>query len=235
MSPSIRNTDNWTPLHHAAAKGDEKTIALLLKHKKTGWFAYGDFTPLHLAAWSGHTAAVRQILKLSGHDWGRERAVAPHVIQNIQAALGNKFDQQFEIFFAEKTFTARELAVINDHVDTALAFDRDSTNDIVNALACACMLRDVHMVETIWKNYESWPRFQGYGRYLGNKNLDSQIRWFPAPLLHLAVMSGNGATVAFLLEEGLQAMLQFFTCRVGGRSEHTCEVMRRYPHANWWH
>lgn len=68
VKSNIRDPKLWTPLHHAAANGNEETTKLLLKHKKMGWYAENDTTPLHLAARHGHTNAARQILKISGHN-----------------------------------------------------------------------------------------------------------------------------------------------------------------------
>ncbi|KAI9705828.1 MAG: hypothetical protein M1836_005234 [Candelina mexicana] len=195
VKPSIRNESNlWTPLHYAAASGSTKTIGILLKHKDTGWLAENDLTPLHLAAKYGHTAAVRQILELSGHDWDTERAMDQQAIEKIKTATQSKFHSQFETFLQRKTFTARELAAMYSHTNTIHAFRSHSEGNTLHALSCACMLGNVDMVETLWSQKTSqwfWHR--------------SQVRWFPAPPLHLAVMSGSRATVAFLLERSLKA------------------------------
>ncbi|KAI4264305.1 MAG: hypothetical protein L6R42_000580 [Xanthoria sp. 1 TBL-2021] len=201
VKPSIRDHVNlWTPLHYAAANGSTKTIDVLLKYKDTGWFADNDMTPLHLAAKHGHTAAVRQILKLSGHDWDKERAKDQQAIEKIKTSTQSRYDKQFETFLQRKTFTARELAVIYGHTNTLLAFQSHSRGNTLHAFSCACMIGDFDMVETLWKNITRFrhPSVSG----------GSQVRWFPAPPLHLAVMSGSRATVAFLLERGLQANAQ---------------------------
>ena len=113
---------------------------------------------------------MRQLLKLSGHNWNRERAVDPQAIQDIKRAIGNKFDKQFETFYERKTFTARELAIIYGHPNTALAFHSESEGDILHALSCACMLGDVEMVETIWDHLKNrWYHQKP-------KQLDSQVR-----------------------------------------------------------
>ena len=200
VKPSIRDQSNlWTPLHYAAANGNTKTISTLLKHKDTGWFADNDTTPLHLAARYGHTDAVQQILKLSGHNWDTERAMDQQAIEKIKAATKSKHDRQFETFLQRKTFTARELAVIYSHDSTVRAFQSHSEGNTFHALSCACTLGNVDMVETIW----NCLRGQWFWQSSGSRG--SQVRWFPAPPLHLAVMSGSRATVAFLLERGLQA------------------------------
>lgn len=200
VKPSIRDHVNlWTPLHYAAANGSTKTIDVLLEYKDTGWFADNDTTPLHLAAKHGHTAAVRQILKLSGHDWDRERAKDQQAIEKIKTSTQSKSVKQFEAFLQRKTFTARELAVIFGHTHTLVAFQSHSEGNTLHALSCACMIGDFDMVETLWKNItRQWFRYPSVSE-------GSQVRWFPAPPLHLAVMSGSRATVAFLLERGLQA------------------------------
>jgi len=200
--PSIRDSNLQTPLHLAAANGSASTIKLLLEHKDTGWFANDYITPLHLAARHGHIAAVKQIAEISGHDWSSERAKDLGAIRKIKASMGNRFDQRFASFFKEKKFTARELAIIYGHVDTALSFPSRRNDDIRHALSCACMLGDVHMVEEIWNHHKDRGYFQRHS------SLESRVRWFPAPPLHLAVMSGNRPTVAFLLERGWKANSQ---------------------------
>jgi ankyrin repeat protein len=173
--PSIRDSKLRTPLHLAAANGSTDTIKLLLEQKDTGWFADDDVTPLHLAARYGHIAAVKQITEISGHDWNRERATAPQAIRKLKAAMGSRFNQQFANFFARKTFTARELAVIYGHVDTALSFPSGKNDDIRHALSCACMLGDVHMVEEIRNHHKNRRYFQRHW------SLESRVRWFPLP------------------------------------------------------
>ena len=44
---------------------------------------------------------------------------------------------------------ARELAVTYGHTDVVLAFPIESGGNILHALSCTYMLRDVEMVETI--------------------------------------------------------------------------------------
>lgn len=112
--------------------------------------------------------------------------------------MEKNFEKQFGTFFRRKTFTARELAVIYRHADIARAFPIESGGDILHALSCACMLGDLEMVKIIWNYLESRCYYQkSWGK-------GSQVRWFLAPPLHLAVMSGNRATVALLLKGGLQ-------------------------------
>ncbi|KAL8672384.1 MAG: hypothetical protein Q9168_003157 [Polycauliona sp. 1 TL-2023] len=200
VKPSIRHQDNMTtPLHFAAASGGIKTMEILLKYKDTGWFADNDLTPLHLAARHGHINAVRQILGLSGHNWNTERAKDQDAIQKVRTATHGISDPQLEAFFQRKTYAARELAVIYGHIETALAFRYYSHGDPSYALSCACMMGNFHMVEKLWDRVSSswfWQRsMPGY----------RQASWFPGPPLHLAIMSGDRATVAFLLERGLRA------------------------------
>lgn len=200
VKPSTRDPVNlWTPLHYAAANGSTRTIDLLLKYKDTGWFAINDMTPLHLAAKNGHTAAVQRILKVSGRHWDTERAIDREAIEKIKTATQSQNDNQFEIFLRRKTFTARELAVMYGHTNALLAFQSHSEGNTLHALSCACMIGNVDMVETLW-NYISEPWF-----WQSSVPGGSQVRRFPAPPLHLAVMAGSQTTVAFLLERNLQA------------------------------
>lgn len=63
----------WTPLHHAAWKG-EKDTAVILLYKGAEVNAKGDLgrTPLHYAAWKGHTDVV-EILLYNGADvWAED-------------------------------------------------------------------------------------------------------------------------------------------------------------------
>ncbi|KAI4116791.1 MAG: hypothetical protein LQ338_007661 [Usnochroma carphineum] len=192
--PHIRDPQNWTPLHFAAANGSKETVDLLLKYKDTNWHADDDITPLHLAAHYGHTSVVKQILKKrSGHDWNRERAADPQAIHKMKTPMGYRFEKQLETFMRRKTFTARELAAVYGHADTALAFRIQSGGDIRHALSCACMLGNVTMVEAILNHLKDRSYFQKPG------SLDRQVPWFPAPPLHLAIMSGDRATADFLL------------------------------------
>lgn len=98
-----------------------------------------------------------------------------------------------------KTFTARELAVIYGPADTMLALSIKPGGDILHALTYASLLRDVDMADKIWDRLES----RWYSEQF--ECTSCQVRWFPAPPLHLAVMSGSRATVALFLEGGLQA------------------------------
>jgi ankyrin repeat protein len=198
VEPSVRDSKLRTPLHLAARNGDKDTIELLLKYKNTGWFADNNVTPLHLAAKYGNTGAVRQIASLDGHNWPRERATDPSAMTKIKKSTNGKFDRRLGSFFARKTFSARELAVIYGHRDTAVAFPSADNDDLLHAFSCACMLGDVHMVETLWDHNERRWYFQKHIRPL------DPVRWFPAPPLHLAVMSRNRATVAILLERGMK-------------------------------
>ena len=200
--PSTRNSKLQTPLHLAAANGSLETIKLLLEQKDTGWYADDNVTPLHMAARYGHTDAVKLIIEIPGHDWHRERATAPEAIQKLKNATGNRFDQQFANFFKKKTFTARELALTYSHIDTALSFPSSRNDDIRAALSCACILGDMHMVEEIMKHHNNRSHLQKHWW------MKSRVRWFPAPPLHLAVMSGDSATVSFLLEQGWKANVQ---------------------------
>ncbi|KAH9209267.1 ankyrin repeat-containing domain protein, partial [Leptodontidium sp. 2 PMI_412] len=200
VKPSIRDSELRTPLHLAAANGDRSTVKLLLGYKDTGWFADGGITPLHLAAENGNTGAVKLITGLSGHVWHKERAASPSAIEKIKEAMDHKFDRHLQDFFDRKTFTARELAVINGHQATALAFPMSSDDDLLHAFSCACMLGDMEMVETLWHHNEKKRPWEHQ-----HSSPEKHIRWFPAPPFHLAVMSGNRATVAFLLEKGFKA------------------------------
>ena len=194
LNPYIRGPNNWTPLHYAAINGSEKTIKQLLRYKDIDWFADDGVTPLHLAARHGRTSAVRQFLQLSGHDWNHERAWYPEATEKLKAATGNKLDKQLEEFFHRKTFTARELAVVYGYKDTAFAFRVGSGGDILCALSCACIMGDADMVKAILRELEN--------RWFFSETVPphGQARWFPAPPLHLATMSGDRATVNRLLE-----------------------------------
>jgi ankyrin repeat protein len=185
------------PLHLAAANGNVDTIKLLLSYKDTGWFADGHATPLHLAAKFGNTEAVELITQMKGHAWHTERATSGNAINRIKDAVGGKSDKRLEDFFDRKTFSARELAVLYGHQTTALAFPI-SSNDFLEAFSCACMLGDMDMAEALWNHHEARYRFQKYS------SLKVQVLGFPAPPLHLAVMSGSRAMVAFLLEKGFE-------------------------------
>lgn len=150
----------------------------------------------------GHHAAVKEIAEISGHDWTRERARSPQAIQKIKASIGregNIFDRQFTEFFNEKLFTAQELAAIYGHVEAALSFPSSSKDDLRHALSCACMVGNAHMVEEIWNHHKNRWYFQRH------RSLESRVPSFPAPPLHLAVMSGSRPTVAFFLDRGWNA------------------------------
>jgi hypothetical protein len=169
--------------------GTREKLHFLLKYKHTGWFADDGITPLHLAASYGRTAAVKQITRIPGHDWKREGAIAPEAIQKIQASISNKSGHKLEAFLA-KTFSARELAVIYAHIKTVLAFSSRHDDDIFHAVSCACMLGDVHAVEVLRNHHnETQWFFEKHTRW--TELPGSQVRWFPAPPLHFAVMSGN--------------------------------------------
>ena len=176
-------------------------MAVLLKYSDSAWFADGRTTPLHLAAMNGHTGVVELIIRNNGdgHDWRKERMEDPAAIQKINTTLGWRFSKQLEGWYGRKTFSAREIAAIYGHDQTALAFPSSSDDDIFHAISCACMLGDAHTVETLWRHHESrsW--------WATHSDPRKQVRQFPAPPLHLAVMSGDRATVAFLLERGLAA------------------------------
>jgi len=195
IKPSIRDSKLRTPLHLAAANGNNETIALLLKYK-TGWFAEDNITPLHLAARYGHASAVLLITRTSSHDGSGERATFPQATRKLQVSTGKAFGQQLAKFFARKTFSARELAVIFGHGTTALAFP-NRKSDYHQAFSCASMLGDAQLVEALWDHHMQLRWHQRHG------SLGEVVRWFPAPPLHLAVMSGSPATVAFLLEQGM--------------------------------
>lgn len=67
---AARRTDRLSPhrapLHEAAATGDHKTLDLLLQKAEDGHInclADSGYTPLHLAASSGHAECVRALLK----------------------------------------------------------------------------------------------------------------------------------------------------------------------------
>jgi ankyrin repeat protein len=197
--PGTSDAALYTPLHFAARSGDKDTIALLLKYKDTIWYADGNATPLHLAARHGHAAAVRQITSISNHDWPKERASSPHAIEKIKTAMNHKFDNHLKAFFERKTYSAREIAVIYNQEAAALAFPMASNDDLPHAFSDACMMGNVKMMETLWKHNQQRPYRDTHSK------LTDAVRWFPAPPLHLAVMSGNRAAVAFLLEKGVKA------------------------------
>ena len=202
VKPSIRNAKLQTPLHLAAAKGSTETIEVLLRSKDTGWFADDNITPLHLAARNGHIAAVEQLAAIYSHDWHGERATDPYAIEKLKNATAHRFDKHFATFFARKSFTARELAVIYGHVKAVVSFPSAKNDDLRHALSCACMLGDAHTVEEIWLHHERRSYFKKHG------SLQTHVRWFPAPPLHLAIISEDRATVAFLLEHGWKPHVQ---------------------------
>lgn len=200
--PYVRNSKNWTPSHYAAANGSIETVSSLSKYGNTNWFADDDITPVHLAARNGHTTAVKQLLKIPGHDWNRQRAVDQQASDMIKMAIGNKFARELETFFRRKTFTAQELAIIYGHVDTVLAFHVEPGSDMLHALSCACMLGNLQIVDAILYHLQNRQNYQK------PESLYRQARWFPAPPLHLAVMSGNQATVALLLNQDIDSRKQ---------------------------
>ncbi|KAI4160143.1 MAG: hypothetical protein LQ342_006001 [Letrouitia transgressa] len=205
--PYVRNSKNWTPSHYAAANGSIETVSSLSKYGNTNWFADDDITPVHLAARNGHTTAVKQLLKIPGHDWNRQRAVDQQASDMIKMAIGNKFARELETFFRRKTFTAQELAIIYGHVDTVLAFHVEPGSDMLHALSCACMLGNLQIVDAILYHLQNRQNYQK------PESLYRQARWFPAPPLHLAVMSGNQATVALLLNQDIDSRKQAKTHR----------------------
>ncbi|KAE9362574.1 ankyrin [Stipitochalara longipes BDJ] len=145
-------------------------------------------TPLHLAARRGSLKTVIVFLEHKNSQWYSDGRVTP---LHLAARHGHtKTVKQL------KTFTARELAVMYNHIDTALAFPAKVKDDILDALSCACILGDVKLVEKIWKSH------QRHSFYARHSQVKEAVRWFPVPPLHLAVISGSQATVNFLLEQG---------------------------------
>ena len=71
--PNLKDSDNWTPLHTAVRKGQDKGVAaiaklnkLLVDKEKFDMNATGGvhkWTALHLAAHGGHLNIVREILR----------------------------------------------------------------------------------------------------------------------------------------------------------------------------
>lgn len=209
VTPSFRDSQLWTPLHYAATRnGSDTAISLLLQHKDTRsfWFADNKITPLHLAAQSGHTGMVKQITRAKGigkHNWVEEKALSSAAVGKLRSTVKLRFHAQLKTFFETKEFTAREIAVIFDNFDTVFAFPNGKNDDIFQALSCASLLGDTHMVEMIWAHYKY--------RWNHNKHWTSpndQVEGFPAPPLQLAIMSGDKATVAFFLEQGVPSSQQ---------------------------
>lgn len=88
--------EKWTPLHRAAAHGNEELIdALLRAGADPNAYNQRQSTPLHLASWSGHTLATRQLM-MGGAD--------PAIKTN-------------------RNETAREVAVKMRHTDVMRAID----------------------------------------------------------------------------------------------------------------
>lgn len=80
--------EKWTPLHRAAAHGDEELIdALLRAGANVNAMNQRMSTPLHLAAWAGHTDAVRQLL-LAGAD-PATKTNRNEMVREVAAKMGH--------------------------------------------------------------------------------------------------------------------------------------------------
>ena len=161
VEPSKRDHNLYTALHYTARSGDLPTINLLLQFQDTGWAAHDVLTPVHLAAKCGRPEAVKRLVTLEGYQWNREQAIDAIAAARIKAAMQHRFDAALEQFFDRKTYSAKELAIMYGHADTAVAFHSYVNNDLPWAFSCACMMGRVHIVERLWKHneargYRSW-------------------------------------------------------------------------------
>jgi len=120
------------------------------------WFTDGNITPLHLAVRCRHTSVVKQSIDKVGHDWPRGRAVIPLVICRIQEAMGNKFNQHFDGFFARRAFSAGEFARFFTVTRRPL-WPSQLPRTTISAKPCACMLGDLYLVEAICKHPNARP------------------------------------------------------------------------------
>jgi ankyrin repeat protein len=197
VKPNELDDNLYTPLHYAAQIGSVATIKLLEEYRGVNWAGCG-LTPMHLAARCGRTAAVTHFVQLGGRKWHKERTVDAIATAKIKADMQHRFDDSLKEFFEERTFTAMELAVIYRHADTAVAFPRSSAGDLKSAFSLACMIGNIHMIKTLWEYSAATSDFWHNQRHFAR----AQVQGFPAPPLHLAVMSRSLPAVAFLVVIG---------------------------------
>lgn len=156
---------------------------------------------MHLAAKYGHTRAVALLSKLGEkrkkdvtHAWDA-KAFDAEASSMLRAASFSKTGLAFpDDFYATKNFTARELAIMFGHRESALAFPRYRGHEMQIAFSCACLTGDLELVQEFWRLQN------GFWERAGLKSL-AEYTYLPLPL---AMISGNIEIVSLLLKEEFQ-------------------------------
>lgn len=126
------STDSFTPLYHAAERGNEQIVAYLLEKRADVNIANGlGWTPLHLAAREGHLSVVKLLLK-HGAKVGAKTVALP---EEFGRGPGASRDDKPRKIPAVPAWTALDLAKRNKHaavvefLKTADAADKSKKAD----------------------------------------------------------------------------------------------------------
>lgn len=193
----VRNESEEQPLHVAAHRNRRTCLAVLLElGADANATTYNQFTPLHLAASSGHLEVCKALVKAGARL--DPQSVAGTPLQMAAAAnargvaawlqnAGASLDLSSAVYLGDEAWVAKLL-----REDSELKVDRA----VLQRAAAAGMTRIVAML--LDRPVVEWPEWQG-------RPLD--LTWFAAPHVD---------TLALLLERGADPKIRFHGDRITG-------------------